>query len=122
MAGKAEAVVERHDVDAQTEQRAAIGIAAGIPSQIGELIALMLQPEANLPRSLFERFQTPSCRLYRKTQRQYVRSHTGNAPRGLTSRRHRQTDDDIVRAAETMQKYRRRRGHDPSEGCPASSG
>ena len=122
MAGEAEAAVERHDIDAESEQRAAIGIAAGIPAQIGELVALMLQPEANLPRCLFERFRHRRARLYRETQRQYVRSHTWDSPRGLTSRRHRQSDDDIFRAAETMKKYRRRRGHNPSECCPASSG
>ncbi len=44
MAGEAEAVIERHDVDAQPEQRPAIGVAAAnVPAHVRQRIALMRQ-------------------------------------------------------------------------------
>ena len=121
MTGKAEFVVERHHVDADAEQAAAVDLAADIVAQVRQLIALVLQVRTKPLRCLIDHIGNRHAGLQREPQRQHVRRHAGDAPRTRAPRRHRHADHDVVGAREAMEEHRRRRGHDASERRSAAN-
>ena len=122
MAGKAEAVIERHDVDAQPEQRPAVDVAADIAAHVRQLIALMLQ-------RLRESAATSARRTSATVMPGCSASRSGSTFDAMPGMRR----DSRARApppaapmttssapVEAMQEDRRRRGHDAGErwfGC-----
>ena len=71
-AGKAEIIVEPHDVQAQPEQCSAIDRAAKSSPQVCYLIELMLKSSADLKRALIYDLRHGHAGMDGQTQRQHV--------------------------------------------------
>ena len=114
LAGEIEAVVERHHVNAQPEQRAVVA------PHVGELVALVRKRRAK-PLAMFApAHPQPDAGRESKPQRQHVRRHAGAAPQALASRRDRKPDHNIIGAGQAMQEDRRGRAHDAGKAGPAA--
>ena len=81
----------------------------------------MLEPQANLRRRLLDESDHRHAGMHRKSQRQHVGGHAGDAARDRATRCNRRPDDDIVGAGEPMQEDRRGRKHDAGKVCSAAS-
>ena len=70
IAGKAEAIIEWHNVDAQAIKRATFD--SQVLSQVCKLVALMLQPAPDLIRGLANKLGYGRARMNRKPYGQHV--------------------------------------------------
>ena len=114
-AGEIHRAGEGHHVDAHIEQDTRVGIAANVPANIGQLIALVFEaaahPIVHLPENLAHCHAGP----HGQPQRQNIRGHAGDCARSLAPRRHRNADHNVVGAVAAMHEHRCRRHHHPGE-------
>ena len=95
MPGKAEVVVEPHDIQIETEQRAAIIDIADFPAQVGDLKALVVQAAPDFRRSRDDGVGHGHPGIDRQPQRQHVRYHAGRVACGAAAGRDRQPEYDV---------------------------
>ena len=120
IAGEAEIVVERLDVDDGCKKVLVRRQQIEVPPQVLISVGLVPNRLADFPSHLTNERCRAHARLHGQTQRHGVRNHAGNtAQASLGPGRNRQTDDQIFNTCHAIEISRDRGDHDLRETCAA---
>ena len=103
MPGEAEIIVEPHDIQVETEQRAAVIDVADVPAKVPNLITLVFQTAPDFRRRFADGVGHGHPGIDCKSQRQDIGHHAGRGARGAAAGRDRQAEHDVRRAGHAMQ-------------------